>query len=49
MELVCTKNMEFYLVYHFEYDKHLNVNLIITYEDVNVPNVTHNRKMLERG
>jgi len=29
-----------YLVYHFEYDELKNVSLLITYEDVNVPNVT---------
>lgn len=29
-----------YLVYHLEYDEHKNVSLLITYEDVNVPNVT---------
>ena len=39
-ERACTNNIEFYLVYHFEYDEHQNVYLFITYEDVNVPNVT---------
>ena len=36
----CTNNIEYYLVYHFEFDECKNVYLFITYEDVNVPNVT---------
>jgi hypothetical protein len=43
-ERACTNNIELYLVYHFEYDEYKNVYLIITYEDVNVPNVTLNKE-----